>query len=89
MGDIPGEPAAVLLPLRRRDRLRRDEEQRVGPLQGLWLCDLRRALIGQRGAAERAASARRQVSGDCFCCCYNIVFLFGCVPGTFKSANLV
>lgn len=57
MGDVSGEPAALLLALRRRDRLRGDEEQRVGTLPGLWLCHLRGALAGQRGAAEWTAPA--------------------------------
>lgn len=61
MGDVTGEPATLLLPLWRRDRLCGDEEQRVGALARLRLRDLRRALAGQRRTAERAASARWQV----------------------------
>lgn len=56
MGDVSGEPAAVLLSLRRRDRLRGDEEQRVWKVQGLRLRHLRRPGAGERGAAERASS---------------------------------
>lgn len=57
MGDVSREFAALLFALRRCDRLRGDEEQRVGALQGLRLRHLRGAGARQRGAAEWTPSA--------------------------------
>lgn len=62
MGDLSGQPPALLFALRRGDRLRGDEERRIGQVQRIRLCDVRRS--GQRDgrSPERAAHTRRKVT---------------------------
>lgn len=62
MGDDTGQPAEILHPIWRGDRLCCDEERGIGQVERFWVRHVCRSDKRERGVAERSSHAGRKVN---------------------------